>query len=146
MVHALERAASCLKLGGVILEIHDLVDPPRIEVHSNLGEIFAGQLLSDNNFENQRQADQAINQLIAGGKLASDQATIFENYIRADSFDSMIDYLQEEWESAIIPAGTGQKVIDLVTRAGENSEVVLRMVTRINLLKPFSQNLGGKLA
>jgi hypothetical protein len=38
MVHALEKAASCLNRGGVILEVHDLVDPPRIEVHSDGAE------------------------------------------------------------------------------------------------------------
>jgi hypothetical protein len=138
MVHALEKAASCLNSEGVILEIHDLVDPPRIEVHSNEGEYFAGQLLSDNNFENQQLADQAISQVVATGMLQSDQAVVFENYIRADSYESMINWLEQEWESAYIPEGAECKVIDLVTQAGESAEVVLRMVTRLNLLKPVT--------
>lgn len=139
MVHALEKAASCLNSEGVILEIHDLVDPPRIEVHSGLGGIFAGQLLSDNNFENQRLADQAINQLVASGMLFSDHSVVFENFIRADTLDSLTDWLEVEWESAYIPGDTIKKVIDLVANVEGNSEVVLRMVSRINLFKPVAE-------
>ena len=73
MVHALEKAASCLNQGGVILEVHDLLDPPRIEVHSDGAEIFAGQLLSEVNFEKQQFADDAIGQVVATGKLSSDR-------------------------------------------------------------------------
>jgi hypothetical protein len=136
MVHALRKAASSLNPGGVILEVHDLVDPPRIEVHTKQSEIFAGQLLSDNNFENQRLADQAIGQVIEDGLLLSDQARVFENYIRADTFDSLADWLDEEWESAYVPQGTRRKVIDLIAQSGDESEVVLRMVTRLMVLKP----------
>ena len=136
MVHALRKAASSLNPGGVILEVHDLVDPPRIEVHTNQSEIFAGQLLSDNNFENQRLADQAIGQVIEDGLLLSDQALVYENYLRADTFDSLADWLDKEWESAFIPQGTRRKVIDLIAQSGEASEVVLRMVSRLIELKP----------
>jgi len=136
MVHALRKAFSSLNPGGVILEVHDLVDPPRIEIHTNQSEIFAGQLLSDNNFENQRLADQAIGQVIEDGFLLSDQALVYENYLRADTFDSLTDWLDETWESAYIPEGTRRKVIDLIAKSGDESEVVLRMVSRLMELKP----------
>ena len=139
MVHALRKAASSLNPGGVILEVHDLVDPPRIEVHTNQSEIFAGQLLSDNNFENQRLADQAIGQVIEDGFFLSDQALVFENYLRADTLDSLADWLDENWESAYVPQGTRQKVIDLIAQSGEGTEVVLRMVSRLMLLKPAAR-------
>lgn len=140
MVHALRKAASRFLIsGGVILEVHDLVDPPRIEVHTNQSEIFAGQLLSDNNFENQRLADQAIGQVIEDGLHLSDQARVFENYLRADTYDSLTDWLDEEWESAYIPQGTRRKVIDLIAQSGEESEVVLRMVSRLMILKPAAK-------
>jgi hypothetical protein len=139
MVHALRKAASSLNPGGVILEVHDLVDPPRIEVHTNQSGIFAGQLLSNNNFENQRHADQAVGQVIEDGLILSDQACVFENYFRADTFDSLADWLDEEWESAYIPQGTRRKVIDLIAQSGEESEVVLRMVSRLMILKPAAK-------
>jgi hypothetical protein len=136
MVHALRKAVSSINPGGVILEVHDLVDPPRIEVHTNHNEIFAGQLLSNDNFENQRLADQAIGQVIEDGLLLSDQAIVFENYLRADTFDSLTEWLEENWESAYVPQGTREKVIDLIAQSGEGSEVVLRMVSRLMELKP----------
>jgi hypothetical protein len=136
MVHALSKAGSSLSPGGVILEIHDLVDPPRIEVHSEQSEIFAGQLLSSNDFENQRQADQAIDQVIERGEFQSDRAVVFENYIRADTLESIMNWLETEWERAYVIEGIRRKVVDLVAQAGENSEVVLRMVSRLNLLTP----------
>jgi hypothetical protein len=136
MVHALRKAARSLNPGGVILEVHDLVDPPRIEIHSREGELFAGQLFSDNNFENQHQADQAIGEMIEEGSLRSGRAIVFENYIRSDTFEAFTDWLDEEWESAFIPEGTKGKIIDLVAQAGDESEVVLRMVSRLINLVP----------
>ena len=139
MVHALEKAASCLNRGGVILEVHDLVDPPRIEVHSDGAEIFAGQLLSEVNFEKQQFADDAIGQVVAAGKLTSDQAIVFESYIRSDSLESMTKWLEEEWASVYIPENTHGKVIDLASNAGKSSEVVIRFVSRLNLLKSVTK-------
>jgi hypothetical protein len=136
MVHALEKAASCLKQGGVILEVHDLVDPPRIEVHSEEGEFFAGQLFHASDFGNQRQADQALNHMVTSGKLESDQTVVFENYIRADSLSSLVSWLQEEWENAYLPEETQENIVRLVSAAGEDSEVVLRMISRLILFRP----------
>lgn len=139
MVHALNKAASSLTRGGVILEVHNLVDPPRIEIHSSKGEVFAGQLFSDNDFEKERHADQAIGEMIEEGSLRSERAIVFENYIRSDTFDAFTDWLDEESESAFIPEGTKRKVIDLVVQSGGESEVVLRMVSRLMMLKPTSR-------
>lgn len=101
------------------------------------GEVFAGQLLSVNNFENQRYADQAIGEVIEEGLLESDRAVVFENYIRSDTFDEFTDWLDDEWESAYIPEGTQRKVIDLIDQLGDDNEVVLRMVSRLMELKPI---------
>ena len=139
MVHALEKAASCLNSGGVILELHDLVEPPRIEVHSDLGEFFAGQLLSEDHFENEGRANLAINQVVAAGLLLSDRSIVFENYLRAKSFDSLSNWLEEKWPNEYIPEDTRDKVIDLESKAGENSEVVLRMISRLNLFEQVSK-------
>jgi hypothetical protein len=135
MVHALRKAASSVNSGGVILEIHDLVDPPRIEIHTKQSDTFAGQLLSDDDFENQRLADHSIGQVIEDGSLQSERALVFEYYFRADTLDSLMDWLDESWESAFLPESTRKKVIDLVAKSGGDSEVVLRMVSRLIELK-----------
>ena len=135
MVHALRKATSSLNPGGIILEVHDLLDPPRIEIHSSEGELFAGQLLSTNNFENQRHADQAIGELIEQGFLQSERSIVFEYFIRSDTFDEFNEWLDEEWESVYMPEETKGKVQDLIAQVGGESEVVLRMVSRLIELK-----------
>ena len=137
-MHALEKAGNYLNPGGCILVIHDLVDPPRIEVHNPDGQFYAGQLLSNTGFENQRMADQAVDQAIQKGGFSTTQAQIFENYIRADSLASMDNWLAEDWESAYMTKGTRIKVEQLVDRLGPESEVVLHMISRITRLDPVT--------
>ena len=137
MVHALEKSGSYLRPGGCILVIHDLVDPPRIEVHTQEGQFYAGQLLSNTWFENQRKADQAVDQAIQKGGFSSTKVQIFENYIRADSLASMDAWLAEDWESAYLTEGTRSRVEQLVDRLGAETEVVLHMISRITRLDPI---------
>ena len=136
MVHALNKVKPWLSPAGYILVIHDLVDPPRIEVHNQDRKLYAGQLLSDNSFENQLQADQAVDAAIQEGIYSSRQSRIFENYMRADSLTAMLDYLAESWESAYLTESTHHKVEELVEFLGGDSEVVLHMITRIVKLDP----------
>lgn len=136
MVHALKKAALCLKEGGIILNVHDLIDPPRIEVHTESRTPFAGQLFSDDDFANQRNTDQAINQAISDGLFTSERSLVFESYIRADSFESLETWLAESWESAYIPEDTREKIVDLTAQMGGENEVALRFVSRLMELKP----------
>ena len=136
MVHALKKVKPWLSPEGHILVIHDLVDPPRIEVHNQNQQLYAGQLFSDNGFENQRMADQAIDQVVQEGLFSSSQPHIFENYDRADSLTSLLDWLAETWESTYMTDGTKRKIDDLVEQMGWESEVVLHMLTRIVKLDP----------
>ena len=135
MVHALKKVASRLTTEGVILEVHDLIEPPRIEVHSVRGQFFAGQLLSSNYFENERKANLAINQAVAEGLLKSDQSIIFEYFIRADSFSTLSNWLAEEWPNEYIPDDTRWKVMEMESEAAEHAEVVLRIASRLNLFR-----------
>lgn len=137
-MHALEKSGNYLGPGGCILVIHDLVDPPRLEVHNPDGQFYAGQLLSNTGFENQRMADQAVDQAIHKGVFSSSQAQIFENFIRADSLASLDAWVAEDWESAYMTKGTRIKVDQLVGRMGAEAEVVLRLISRITRLDPVT--------
>ena len=95
MVHALNKVKPWLSQEGYILVIHDLIDPPRIEIHNQNQQHYAGQLFSDNGFAKQQMADQAINQVIQEGLFSSSQSQIFENYDCADSLASLLDWLAE---------------------------------------------------
>ncbi len=138
MVHALEKAGNYLNPGGCILVIHDLVDPPRIEVHNPDGQFYAGQLLSNTGFENQRMADRAVDQAIQKGKFSSTRVQIFENFIRANSLASLDAWVAEDWESAYMTKETRIEVEQLVGRMGPEAEVVLHMISRITRLDPVT--------
>ena len=136
MVHALNKVKPWLSQEGIILVIHDLVDPPRIEIHNQNHHLYAGQLFSDNGFENQQLADQAINQVVQENLFTSSQSRIFESYLRADSFTSLMDWLADSWESAYVTESTQRKIHELVEFLGSDTEVVLLMISRIVRLDP----------
>ena len=137
MVHALRKAADLLRPGGCLLEIHDLVDPPRIEVHTPDQQFYAGQLLSSTGLENQRQAEQAIDQVILEGAYSSSQVQVFENFIRAESLAALDTWLAEDWESAYMTEETRHQILKLVSQFGEHADVVLRMNSRLIRLDPL---------
>lgn len=130
-MHALRKVRPWIRPDGYVLVIHDLVDPPRIEVHNQQHYFYAGQLLNNNSFENLLQADQAVDTVIQEGIYSTKQSKIFENYIRADSLPSMLEYLADSWENAYMTDGTRNKLDELVETLGEDSEVVLHMISRM---------------
>jgi hypothetical protein len=136
MVHALERVRPWLGSEGYILEIHDVSAPPRIEVHTQQHQFYAGQLLSTTNYEGEYQADQAIDDVIQAGIFSSRHSKTFEYCIRADSLSSLQDYLAESWENTYLTQGTQQKIHELEGQLGQGSEVVLHMISRMIILDP----------
>jgi hypothetical protein len=136
MVHALQLVKSWLNPGGTVLVIHDLVDPPRIAVHRKGHQYYAGQLFSDNGFENQRQADLAVDQVVQEGNFSVSKFRVFENDLRADSLDALLDWLDDQWESAYLTDGTRSMIGELVKQLGSGAEIVLHMLSRIVQLDP----------
>ena len=129
MVHALKKASSFTKPGGVLIDIHDLLDPPRIEIHTSDRKLYVGQLFSGNDFENQRQADQAINTAVQNGFLISEVARIFEYLILAESFEALNEWLADTWESAYIMDETTRLINQVINQEGKRVEIALRMVS-----------------
>ena len=136
MVHALKKVQQMLKPGAPVLVVHDTVDSPRITVQYLDQSRYAGQLNSDTSFENQRLADQAIDELVQQGIFSANNFTIFENDIRADSLADFTDWLAESWESAYLSPGTRAKIAELVENWGGEAEIVLHMISRIIQLDP----------
>jgi hypothetical protein len=136
MVHALKKAASFTKPGGVLIDIHDLLDPPRIEIHTSGRKLYVGQLLSSNDFENQRQADQALNSAVQNGFLISEKARIFEYLILAESFEALNEWLADTWESAYIMDETTRLINQVINQEGNGTKIALRMMSRMMMLKP----------
>lgn len=139
MVHALGKTRSLLQPGGTLLIVHDLPQAPRIEVHGGEREKYAGLLLSRTDFEDQRLADQALDQALKEGLFIRDEVQIFEYLIHADSLEDLNEQLDETWETAFIPQGTVDSIVDLMRDAGEGAEIILRMLARITRLRPTKE-------
>ena len=136
MVHALQKAASFLNSGGVLIEVHDILDPPRIEVHAGGRANYIGQLLSSNDFEDQRYAEKALLQVIQNEFLNSVQSRIFEYLFYADSFADLNQWLEDSWEDAYMLDETKHLIDKLTKQDGKSAKIVLRMISRIMKLKP----------
>jgi hypothetical protein len=136
MVHALKKAASFTKPGGVLIDIHDLLDPPRIEIHTSARKLYVGQLFSSNDFENQRQADQALNSAVQNGFLISEKARIFEYLILAESFEALNEWLADTWENAYMTDETRHLINQVINQEGKKIKIALRFASRILMLKP----------
>ena len=136
MVHALQKAASFLNSGGVLIEVHDILDPPRIEIHAGGRANYIGQLLSSNDFEDQRYAEKALLQVIQNKFLSSVQSRIFEYLFYADSFADLNQWLEDSWEDAYMLDETKHLIEKMVKREGEGAKIALRSVARIMKLKP----------
>ena len=135
MVHALDKTRSYLRPNGIVLNVHDLPRPPRIEIHSRHGEFFAGYLLSNNDFEDQRLADKALVQVAEHGLFSSIEEHLFNYQITADTFAELQDLLSDAWDDCYLPAGTGRRIQDLLSSAEGEARIVLVMSARLTILR-----------
>lgn len=136
MVHALKKTRNLLNPGGVVLNVHDLPDPPRIDVYTGGRASGAGRMLSHTDFEMQRQADDALAQAVEDGLFTKEEEQIFEYTIHADTYDALKECLAESWETAYLPEETTKQVNSLMSRAGEQAKILMRLSARITRLKP----------
>lgn len=136
MVHALRKIRRFLNPGGIFLNIHDLPQPDRIEVHSEGLERYAGLLMSHTDFESQELADRALDQVVREGLFIRDEEQTFEYLIHADTLEALKKHMQETWETEYIPQDTSDKIIELMEEAVGEAEIVIRIPSRITRLLP----------
>lgn len=136
MVHALQKSARLINSGGELVEVHDVLDPPRIEIHNAGRSKYVGQLLSSNDFEDQRLTEQALLQVIQSEELSCVQSSIFGYLFYADTFSDLNQWLADSWEDAYMLGETKQLIEKMVKREGEGAKIALCSVARILKLKP----------
>lgn len=134
MVHALRKTHSLLQLNGIVLEVHDVPRPPRVEVHSTEGEYFAGYLLSTIDFKDQRLAEEALEQVVEDGQFSILGEHLFNYSICADTFADLEDLLSESWENSYLTEGTAKRIKDLISMAEGEAKIVLALSARLTIL------------
>ena len=107
MVHALEQIHTLLIPGGVLIDIHPNGKPVEFVYPLESSDRLIGYLQESDEYIEYRQADEAVDVVVARGLFRMDSVEEFEFRTYADTFDELKDFLDENWSDAII----GEEVV-----------------------------------
>ena len=135
MVHALQEIRKLLKPNGALIDIR-----PNGELNEFIrphqdgdGEHFIGYMHESDDYIEYRQAEEAVQEVVAAGLFWIEKAGEFEFRIHADSFAELKTHLDETWSDSII---TEQVIVEAERLDNEYGvgKVFLRERVRIFLL------------
>ncbi len=133
MVHALQEIRDLLKPNGVLIDIRpngELVE--FIRPHGD-GELFIGHLQETDNYIEYRQAEAAVQEVVAEGLFHFQKRGEFTFQVHADSFSALKSFLDENWSDALITEDVIAEAKRLDIAFGEG-KALLREKVRISLL------------
>ena len=134
MVHALEQIHAMLVPDGALIDIHPNSEPVEFHYPLQCGDRLLGYLEESDDYLEYRQADKAVESIVARGLFRMDSVEEFEFRTYADKFDELKGFLEENWSDAIIPAEVIASAHAAEEASGETG-VFLRELTKISLLK-----------
>ena len=145
MVHALEEIRRLLCSDGTLIDIHPVREEPRIEVEARDGIRFSETYPGYDYDEDLRQAEDALDQVVARGLFVSERSCEFDSRTYASSCAELRDHLAE---AGAYSEGPKDDVVlarrsELYARAeevmkavGEPAEVVCHERARMTRLTP----------
>ncbi len=133
MVHALREIRDLLKPNGALIDIRpngELVE--FIRQYGN-GELFIGHLQETDDYIEYRQAEAAVQEVVADGLFRFEKRGEFIFQVHADSFAALKSFLDENWSDALITEDViaEAKRLDIAYGGGK---ALLREQVRISLL------------
>jgi len=135
MVHALLETYRLLQPDGMLINIHDLPAPHRIEVHTPETVTKVGWLLDSEDFENEHSAYNALAQIVEDGYFILEDERDFGYNICVDDLDELQEWLDEWWATAILPERTTQRIDEIIGVAGQATTIVLIVQSRMIKLR-----------
>ncbi len=135
MVHALVQTHSILRDGGVLLNIHDLPNPHVVEVHSAGKVMEAGPLTDSVDYIDERLAFEALARVVSDGLFLLEDERDFDFNIHAGNLSELQQLLAEDWETAILPDETVERVENILRQIAQECEFILRVPTRMTKLR-----------
>lgn len=136
MVHALKSIHRLLAPGGLLLDIHPTDEPAGIYLGRGRSEQFIAWLEETDEYEEYRQADQAVAQAMREGFYRLERRSLFWFTIHAASLPELELYLQQEWKDAIIPPLAWQRLAQIQGSRQIPGEIRLRERIQLNVLLP----------
>ena len=137
MVHALKQIHELLEPGGYLIDIHPSGEPAEFIYPVDGKEQFIGYLQETDDYIEYRQADEAIQTVLAEGLFQFEEKNEFEFHTYAESFNELKEYLNENWSDSVITDDVIANAERLETECGKR-KVLLREGVKIILLKMAS--------
>jgi predicted SAM-dependent methyltransferase len=134
MVHALEQIHDLLKPEGYLIDIHPNGEMVEFIYQIEDNEQFIGYMQETDDYIEYRQADEAIQTVIAKELFQVVKTGEFEFRTYADSFDELEAFLDENWSDAVVGKDVIANAVELEKEHGKRG-VFLREQTRIGLFK-----------
>ena len=135
MVHALQQIHGLLKLTGYLIDIRRNGQLFEFIRMSREGEQFIGYLHETDDYIEYRQAEAAVQQVLADELFQLIKAGQFEFRTYADCFADMKTFLDETWSDSLITEDVIAKANNLDDKMGVGPVMLLERV-HIGLLKP----------
>lgn len=136
MVHALEKVRNLLKPDGLLIDIHPVDTPTRVEVHVDDQITPTGWLKQKNDGEHYRQADAALADVIRRGLFTVQKAGQFIALYYADTIAALEAFLEREWTDVALDEATIQQTEELLAEREGHTEIILRENVHITRLIP----------
>jgi hypothetical protein len=135
MVHALERASKLVRLGGIVVVVHDGRTPPSLELHQGTTHSVAGRLHDHEGFPMVRLADQAVDSLIDTGQLALIKHNEFTYRTRIASYAGFLEWLDKQWDTSYLPERVKDSIEAGFLKGDGETFVIVHRQARIRSLK-----------
>lgn len=135
MVHALEIVHGLLAPEGVLLDIHPISEPPRLEVRLGAALHLAGWLHETDEAVEYDQADAALATAVARGLYAHDGQRLFRFTTHSDSLEELRAHLAREWTDAVIDDGTAARIEELLRAPTRDRALLLHETARLTRLR-----------
>ena len=134
MVHALQEIRDLLKPDGFLIDIRPNGEMVEFIRPHGSGEMLIGHLQETDDYIEYRQAEAALQEVVACGTFQIKKAGEVIFQVHADSFANLKTFLDETWSDSLITEGVISQAKRLDDRYGVG-KVLLRERVLISLLE-----------
>jgi hypothetical protein len=138
MVHALRNVHNLLRDGGLLVDIHPVAVPRRVEVRIDGEPVPVGATTDAARFATYRLADRALSQVVKERLFIPAGREVFTFYVHADTPSDLFAYLAEwEWSATFrgrptdLEEAIRQRITYLYQESGGKKEIVLHRPTGV---------------
>lgn len=130
MVHALKKVHTLLQPGGVLIDVQEIPYWRWLGILSDDGVNLIKSHVGSRKFEDNRQAFAAMSEVVDTGLFILEDERTFDSFTHAETVEDLLEF------STVPPdEETIQSLTELLEKAGEGAQVVVRQPTRMVSLR-----------